>query len=664
MSKKLRITRAAKRVAWSGPTGLLLTVFLIVAGHARGACTAAFTYSVSVGTVTFTNTTSGASSAADYSWNFGDGTGSASKNPTHTYDQSGAFVVTLTVRDSAVGCWDYYQDSVKITGVCKAAFTTNASFNNVNFFASNSGPNATYAWKFGDGNSSSASANGYVSHTYATGGTYTVCLTTVSSVCSDSICKQITVSGPNPCDADFSWSLGSNGQVTFTNSSTAPSGGITSYYWDFGDGHYGNTKNPVHTYASSGGYWATLYMSDSNSTGNCSDHFSDSVKVYGACNASFSLDNSNGLDVNFYGTYYLNSYEWNFGDGGTSNTRYASHTYASAGNYTVCFKVYGDSGCVDSVCKSVTVSAKAKGILRGFVYLEDTTALPDTGVAYLIYYNPMDSALTAIDTIMFSSDTSRYASFTFTGVKNGYYLVKAALTKTSAFWKKYLPTYADTARKWKDARMIYVSGTAYATITLQKGKNKGGKGFIGGKVTQGANKKEGDPLEDIEVMLTDKTTNEPAAYTYTDINGEFSFTDLALSTYEVYTEVIGLATEPGIVTLTEETNTVNNIQVRVNSSGVTTSIAFKGGNIFVSQPKLFPNPVTHMLYLSMEIKTACRGTLSVIDYSGKILYSRGVSLSQGKQTLELNTEKWPAGLYLLRLDAPGGAQAQYRFIKM
>jgi PKD repeat protein len=439
---------------------------------------------------------------------------------------------------------------------------------------------------------------------------------------------------------------------------------MVGFHWYFGDGTYDTAKNPVHTYPASGTYRVTLYLEDSTSTGRCSDYYSgDSINVTGACNAAFSFDNTNGMEVTLQPTYQSSSYRWNFGDGNYSTNGYVKHTYASPGTYTVCLKV-DETACVDSVCKSITVSNTTGNSLQGFIGLQDTTILADTGVVYLIYYDPTDSSLTAVDTVMFDNDTSDHASYKFTNVRKGYYLVKAALIKSSVYYKQYLPTYAYGVRKWKDAAMIYVQGNSYVSFSLLKGKNNGGKGFVGGKVTQGANKKEGDPLEDIEVMLINKATQETAAYTYSDVNGDFSFTDIALGTYEIYTEVTGLATVPATVSLTEANPGVSNVVVRVSSSGVTTSIAFKGGEIFAVQPKLYPNPVKNALYLSLDIKKGCEGNLQILDFSGRVLMTKNAALQPGKQTLEVSTQNLPAGIYLLLLEAPGGAGAQYRFVKL
>jgi subtilisin family serine protease len=53
---------------------------------------------------------------------------------------------------------------------------------------------------------------------------------------------------------------------------------------------------------------------------------------------------------------------WNFGDGATSSSQNPSHTYASAGTYTVSLTVNDDDGAPASTSQSVTVTAVPAGI--------------------------------------------------------------------------------------------------------------------------------------------------------------------------------------------------------------------------------------------------------------------------------------------------------------
>jgi hypothetical protein len=71
--------------------------------NAPGALSASFTHSPSTPQpgqgVTFTATATGGASPYNYSWSFGDGSSATGVSTTHTYSNTGAYSVTLTVKD-------------------------------------------------------------------------------------------------------------------------------------------------------------------------------------------------------------------------------------------------------------------------------------------------------------------------------------------------------------------------------------------------------------------------------------------------------------------------------------------------------------------------------------------------------------------------------------
>ncbi len=141
------------------------------------------------------------------------------------------------------------------------SFTTaglSASFTDAS--TDSDGAIVSWAWDFGDGNTSTGQ-NPDV--TYAAGGTYTVSLTvTDDQGATGSTSQSVTVSSGNVAPtADFSFAV--NGlSVTFTDASTDSDGSVVSWSWDLGDGNTSTSQNPSHTYAAYGTYTVTLTVTD------------------------------------------------------------------------------------------------------------------------------------------------------------------------------------------------------------------------------------------------------------------------------------------------------------------------------------------------------------------------------------------------------------------
>jgi immune inhibitor A len=123
--------------------------------------------------------------------------------------------------------------------------------------------NLSYAWDFGDGNSSTGFAP---THTYAEAGDYTVSLTiTDQSNNTHTSSKTATVSEPATVAISANFSVTTNDlTANFTNSSSGGSGTL-SYSWDFGDGSSSTATSPSHTYSAAGSYTVELTVTDSQS---------------------------------------------------------------------------------------------------------------------------------------------------------------------------------------------------------------------------------------------------------------------------------------------------------------------------------------------------------------------------------------------------------------
>jgi PGF-pre-PGF domain-containing protein len=196
---------------------------------------------------------------------------------------------------------------------------------------------------FGDGSPMSNTTN--ITHTYITPGIYTVNLTVKNDVFSDSMLQKITVIQPSIPGANFTSNCTIGSQplnIAFTDTST---GFPTSWSWDFGDNYLSTSQNPVHEYSNVGNYSITLTVAN-----NKGSNFIQKVKYIEvllhltklpqSLSSNFSSNIISGnipLTVQFNDTSIGSptSWDWDFGDGYTSNEQNPAHTFFSAGTYDV-----------------------------------------------------------------------------------------------------------------------------------------------------------------------------------------------------------------------------------------------------------------------------------------------------------------------------------------
>ncbi len=332
-------------------------------------------------------------SVTAFDWSFGTGDVSPIANPVYLFDTGGVYNVCLKVTTNT-GCFDSVCKPVSVLYKPVAAFVSLDTCVNKQpiLFANNSTGATGYQWSFGDGNISNLSNP---ANQYGAAGTYSVTLISYNSACSDTITQAVTVY-PIPVAAftvPGPYSCGIPSAIQVTNTSTNAGG----YFWDFGNGSTSTATNPVINYTAQGNYPITLVAS--NRFG-CYDTAQSAAQVYAYPQVNaINISPSQGcepLDVNFAAnTVDGNNFVWRFGDGtpDESGAAVTSHTYTTAGTYTVTLQVGNFGTCADTITLVDTIVVHP---------------IPVAGFDYTMS-EEIDSAIGLVQFINTSTNSTTYA---------------------------------------------------------------------------------------------------------------------------------------------------------------------------------------------------------------------------------------------------------------
>lgn len=311
--------------------------------------------------IRFTNQSTG--TISQHNWDFGDGSTATDVNPSHTFRNPGIYTVRLRVQGPGGNSNVSREINVQSPTAPVAGFiqdvTTGPSPLTVRFTNQSTGNITSQQWNFGDGESSTEASP---THVFQAVGTYNVILTVTGPGGSSSVTRQITVQNPSipaPLAGLVPSTTEGNAPLTVQFDASDSSGQIDTYNWNFGDGQTGIGQVVTHTYENPGSYQASLTVvgPGGQATANVTINVTQRPDAPTAAFTSNITSGTVPLTVELNASTssgQIDTYNWNFGDGQTGNGATISHTFTTAGTYTVQLTVTGTGG---SNTTSINISA-------------------------------------------------------------------------------------------------------------------------------------------------------------------------------------------------------------------------------------------------------------------------------------------------------------------
>jgi PKD repeat protein len=237
-------------------------------------------------------------------------------------------------------------------------------------FANQSTGNFTQVtWSFGD--STFSNEFGPI-HTFPGPGSYYICLTITDGIeCNSTYCVILyTGGGSSGCENSFIYSYNNNDPYTLMFEGFLLDGQYAdSYWWDFGDGTYGEGQTVTHTFPSGQGTngmfmvgLSTMVLDSINDSCLYTSYQEVWVENQQGCYAYFTYypDSLDVRTIYFQDMSYdpngnpPDSWSWEFGDGTGSTLQNPIHTYADTGYYSVCLTIAHSMGqCTSTYCDQV-----------------------------------------------------------------------------------------------------------------------------------------------------------------------------------------------------------------------------------------------------------------------------------------------------------------------
>lgn len=338
-------------------------------------------------------------------------------------------------------------------------------------------------------------------------------------------------------------------------------------------------------------------------------------------------------------------WQWDFGDGDSSNLQNPIHIFKNSGVFKVRFTV------------TIRVNSKIESnSISSLIYISDKSFFHMGGQAFSGYF-PIDAGLAylyiideksnyiPVDTVKF--DTLGF--YIFYQIPVGNYIVKVQPDDLSLFYNNYLPTYYGNEMFWEDAQIIEFTNTSWdKDIYLLPNEGlKNGEGLLEGIVSYSDEAREtfdNTPISNVDLYLMNKH-DDVYLSKYSDETGFFDFSNIPVGEYWIYPEVTGIKTKKTLFTLTEDNLEINDIQLVIGPQSPDFIIENIVQKSLISN--LFPNPANDVVYVSLKEDNKLNLKFELLDLNGRVILRD--NLANSNNNYSINTSELKSGFYIIKV---------------
>ena len=314
--------------------------------------------------VQFINNSSISTGSIDiHDWDFGNALSSSVAAPTHVYANPNIYSVVYTatsnegcVSDTTFQLISYPNPIADFTATEVCADAPIELVDNSTVIA----PGILDTWQVDMGDLSAIQPSIPSQYQYAASGSYTIeLILTTQHGCDDTL--EVTTNVYDLPTADFSFTnICEDDSAQFTDLSSIPSGAITSWEWDFGNGNILNSETPTNQfYPADATYPVSLIVA---SGFGCADTLEDTIEIYPVPIAEFTFDSvCFPLEIQFTdlsdanGAYDITSWQWTFSDAQTSAVQNPSVDFFMPGEFAAELQISNGPGCKSTDTKGNAV---------------------------------------------------------------------------------------------------------------------------------------------------------------------------------------------------------------------------------------------------------------------------------------------------------------------